>query len=62
MYYIKVFDILVEIVYWDVLPKLGGTDILFLHGQSFSSEDWENIKTLAIFSRVSTGRSGFTRR
>uniref|UniRef100_A0A8W8L3T8 Abhydrolase domain-containing protein 14A n=1 Tax=Magallana gigas TaxID=29159 RepID=A0A8W8L3T8_MAGGI len=39
----------VEIVYRDVLPKLGGRDILFLHGQSFSSEDWEKTNTLAIF-------------
>eukprot|EP00105_Crassostrea_gigas_P005391 XP_011418975.1 PREDICTED: protein ABHD14A [Crassostrea gigas] len=42
----------VEIVYRDVLPKLGGTDILFLHGQSFSSEDWEKTDTLAIFSAL----------
>ncbi|XP_065927763.1 protein ABHD14A-like [Magallana gigas] len=42
----------VEIVYRDVLPKLGGRDILFLHGQSFSSEDWEKTNTLAIFSAL----------
>lgn len=42
----------VEIVYRDVLPKLGSRDILFLHGQAFSSEDWEKTNTLAIFSAL----------
>lgn len=42
----------VEIVYRDILPKLGGRDILFLHGQAFSSEDWEKTNTLAIFSAL----------
>lgn len=42
----------VEIVVRDVKPKLGAMDILFLHGQAFSSEDWEKTNTLAIFSAL----------
>ncbi|XP_048775728.1 putative protein-lysine deacylase ABHD14B [Ostrea edulis] len=42
----------VQIVVREVISQPGVTDILFLHGQAFSSEDWEKINTLRIFSAL----------
>ncbi|XP_061189200.1 putative protein-lysine deacylase ABHD14B [Saccostrea echinata] len=42
----------VDIVVREVIPTLGVGDILFLHGQAFSSKDWEKIDTLTIFSAL----------
>ncbi|XP_062608148.1 putative protein-lysine deacylase ABHD14B [Saccostrea cucullata] len=42
----------VAIVVREVVPSLGAGDILFLHGQVFSSKNWEEIHTLTIFSAL----------
>ena len=42
----------VDILVRETGSSLGKGDILFLHGQSFSSEDWENTNTLALFTAL----------
>ena len=42
----------VDILVRETGSSLGKGDILFLHGQAFSSEDWENTNTLALFTAL----------
>ena len=42
----------VDIVVRETTSSPAKGDILFLHGQAFSSEDWENTNTLALFTAL----------